>query len=129
MIGAIIGDIVGSRFEFNNHRSVDFEFFTENCFVTDDSIMTLAVARAIMETDKEFLAENVNERQDAIYLNRLSKNTIKYMQSIGRMYPDCGYGSSFGQWIFSENPQPYNSYGNGAAMRISPTSEVAGSIE
>lgn len=129
MIGALIGDIVGSRFEFNNHRSINFELFTEDCFVTDDSIMTLAVAKAIMDTDKEFLTDNVIERQDAIYLNSLSQNTIKYMQSIGRKYPDCGYGSSFGQWIFSEDPQPYNSYGNGAAMRISPISEVAGSIE
>ena len=52
MIGAIIGDIVGSRFEFNNHRDKNFELFTEECFVTDDSIMTLAVAKAIMETEK-----------------------------------------------------------------------------
>lgn len=52
MIGAIIGDIAGSRFEFNNYRSKDFELFTEGCFTTDDSIMTLAVAKAIMETDK-----------------------------------------------------------------------------
>ena len=52
MIGAIIGDIVGSRFEFNNHRSKDFELFTDECEVTDDSIMTIAVAKAIMETEK-----------------------------------------------------------------------------
>lgn len=128
MIGAIIGDIVGSRFEFDNHRSTEFEFFNEECFVTDDSIMTLAVAKAIIETDKEIIIDDVIKRQDEIYLNRLSQNTIKYMQLIGRKYPDCGYGGNFGQWIFSRNPLPYNSYGNGAAMRISPIYEVAGSI-
>jgi type I restriction enzyme M protein len=53
MIGAIIGDIVGSRFEFNNHKSKEFELFAEDCFITDDSIMTLAVAKAIMMTDKK----------------------------------------------------------------------------
>ena len=53
MLGAIIGDIVGSRFEFNNHRSKEFDLFTKDCFATDDSIMTLAVAKAIMEAMKE----------------------------------------------------------------------------
>lgn len=109
MIGAIIGDIVGSRFEFNNHRSKEFELFTKDCFVTDDSIMTIAVAKAIMESHGDDLSENA----------------VKYMQAIGRLYPNCGYGGSFGKWIYSEHPQPYNSYGNGAAMRISPVAYVA----
>ncbi|PKM57650.1 MAG: ADP-ribosylglycohydrolase [Firmicutes bacterium HGW-Firmicutes-3] len=129
MIGAIIGDIVGSRFEFNNHRSTEFELFTKDCFVTDDSIMTLAVAKAIMETDKEVAFEASSNRYDRFYLDRLSANTINYMQTIGRNYPDCGYGSNFGQWIFDEDQLPYGSYGNGAAMRISPVSKVAKSIE
>jgi ADP-ribosyl-[dinitrogen reductase] hydrolase len=129
MIGAIIGDIVGSRFEFKNHRSREFELFTKDCFVTDDSIMTLAVAKAIMETDREQLSGTQLSEQDKIYFDHLSVNTVKYMQSIGRNYPNCGYGGNFGRWIFSKNPQPYGSYGNGAAMRISPVSAIAQSIE
>jgi type I restriction enzyme M protein len=129
MIGAIIGDIVGSRFEFDNHRSMEFELFAEDCFVTDDSVMTLAVAKAIMMTDQEVLGDLTSTRIDKDYLEQLSTNTIKAMQSIGRKYPDCGYGGNFYGWIFSSDPQPYNSYGNGAAMRISPVSEVAQSIE
>ncbi len=129
MIGAIIGDIVGSRFEFNNHRSKDFELFTDKCFVTDDSIMTLAVAKAILETDKAVLESQNNTRHDEEYLDRLSENTVSTMQVIGRNYPNCGYGGNFGQWIFSENPQPYGSYGNGAAMRISPVGAIAESVD
>ncbi|VDN47257.1 ADP-ribosylglycohydrolase [Petrocella atlantisensis] len=129
MIGAIIGDIVGSRFEFDNHRSTEFELFTEDCFITDDSIMTLAVAKAIMETDKSFLSEQIYNRQEENYLDRLSVNVVAVMQEIGKNYPDCGYGGSFGVWIFSNNPQPYGSYGNGAAMRISPVCKIAQSVD
>lgn len=120
MIGAIIGDIVGSRFEFNNHRSKEFELFTDECEATDDSIMTLCIAKAIMETEKI-----VNKRLDDYdfgddYYLLLEKMAIKYMQEIGRKYPNCGYGGRFAGWMFSDDPQPYNSFGNGAAMRISP---------
>ena len=126
MIGAIIGDIVGSRFEFNNHKSKDFELFSQDCKVTDDSIMTIAVAKAIMETEKRIkplLYERVNNNND--YYSLLEAMTVKYMQEIGRKYPYCGYGGMFGRWIFSDNPMPYNSYGNGAAMRISPVGSIA----
>lgn len=129
MIGAIIGDIVGSRFEFNNHRSKDFELFTDECFVTDDSIMTLAVARAIMETCRTFESSVVTSGFSDEFYSVLERNTIRYMQEIGRKYPNCGYGSRFYQWIFSQNPQPYGSFGNGAAMRISPVGFAARSKE
>ncbi|WP_129723843.1 ADP-ribosylglycohydrolase family protein [Xylanivirga thermophila] len=119
MIGAIIGDIVGSRFEFTNYRDKNFKLFTDNCQATDDSIMTLAVAKAIMETEK-IKGISVGE-----YDKLLEKMTIKYMQKIGGNYPNCGYGGMFSQWIFSENPRPYNSFGNGAAMRISPAGFIA----
>lgn len=125
MLGAIIGDIAGSRFEFNNHRSKDFELFTEDCFVTDDSIMTIAVAKAIMETDKRMKPSNSGCRANNDYLQLLSRQTVKYMQEIGRKYPDCGYGGMFFRWMFSNNPEPYNSFGNGAAMRISPAGFAA----
>ena len=127
MIGAIIGDIVGSRFEFNNHKSKDFELFTDECFVTDDSIMTLAVAKALIETERTFKNGEDNYRVSKDYLDRLAENTVLYMQTIGIKYPNCGYGGHFGQWIFSENPKPYESYGNGAAMRISPVAAIAAS--
>ncbi|HHX80148.1 MAG TPA: ADP-ribosylglycohydrolase [Acholeplasmataceae bacterium] len=125
MIGAIIGDTVGSRFEFRNHKNKDFELFTETCFVTDDSIMSLAVAKAIMETEKikPSLIEGKELNQD--YYKLLEKMSIKYMQKIGRQYPACGFGGMFYYWIFSNNPRAYNSYGNGAAMRISPVGFIA----
>ncbi|OIJ09335.1 hypothetical protein BKP35_16830 [Anaerobacillus arseniciselenatis] len=125
MMGAIIGDIVGSRFEFNNHKSKEFELFTKECHVTDDSIMTLAIAKAILETEKMIkpLFNGADFEND--YCLILEGMTIKYMQEIGRKYPNCGYGNMFSKWVFSENPEPYNSYGNGAAMRISPVGFIA----
>jgi len=129
MIGAIIGDIVGSRFEFNNHKSKDFELFTDECFVTDDSIMTLAVAKALMESERAFKSGEDNYRLSKDYLDRLAEYTVLFMQLIGRKYPNCGFGGRFGKWIFSDNPKPYESYGNGAAMRISPVAAIAGSKE
>ncbi len=115
MLGAIIGDIVGSIYEWNNHRSKDFELFSEDCFFTDDTIMTLAVAKALIESKDD--------------LSKLGYNTIKYMQEIGRNYPDSGYGGNFYHFIFSDNPFPYNSFGNGAAMRVSACGLVSRSIE
>lgn len=125
MLGAIIGDIVGSRFEFNNHRSKDFELFTDECFVTDNSIMTIAVSKAIIETEKSIEPTINGFDFDEDYYSILEEMTVKYMQEIGRKYPDCGYGGMFAKWMFSENPKPYNSFGNGAAMRISPAGFVA----
>lgn len=115
MLGAIIGDIAGSRFEWNNHKSKDFELFTYKCSPTDDSIMTLALAQAILVSKPDY--------------SDLSKNAVECMQTVGRNYPDCGYGGKFRQWIFSGNPQPYNSYGNGAAMRVSAAGFAATSLE
>ncbi|MFY9901999.1 MAG: ADP-ribosylglycohydrolase family protein [Trichococcus sp.] len=121
MLGAIIGDIVGSRFEWHNHKDKHFELFTEDCRMTDDSIMTLAVAKALMETEKAM--ESVANGQERNYI-LLEKMSIQYMQAFGRRYPDCGFSRTFFQWILSDDPQPYNSFGNGAAMRISPVAYV-----
>lgn len=127
MIGAITGDIVGSRFEFNNHKSKEFELFTDVCQATDDSIMTIAVAKAVMETEKS-IKPLLNKGGNNHEYNTLLENmTIKYMQEIGRKYPNCGYGGMFWHWVFSDSPKPYNSYGNGAAMRISPVGFFADS--
>lgn len=120
MLGAIIGDIVGSRFEWHNHKDKHFELFTEDCRMTDDSIMTLAVAKALMETEKAMAAAGEVQERSADYYVLLEKLSIQYMQAFGRRYPDCGFSRAFFQWIASDDPQPYNSFGNGAAMRISP---------
>jgi type I restriction enzyme M protein len=122
MLGAIVGDIVGSRFEFNNHRSKDFDLFGEGCFATDDSIMTLAVAKAIMEAEAQTPSGGRNDNE---FHTLLSGLTVKYMQEIGRKYPNCGYGGRFNNWVFSDDPKPYNSFGNGAAMRVSPAGFAA----
>ena len=115
MLGAMIGDIVGSRFEWHNIKSKEFQFFHKDCFPTDDSIMTLAIAKALLESQPNY--------------GDLSEKAIYYMQSIGRKYPECGYGGSFFHWIFSDYPKPYGSFGNGAAMRISPVGFAAHSME
>ena len=115
MIGAIVGDIVGSRFEWNNYRAKDFEFLTYKCFPTDDSVMTLALAQAILVSQPDH--------------SDLGKKAVECMQQIGRNYPDCGYGGSFYKWMYSDDPKPYNSYGNGAAMRVSAAGFAASSLE
>ena len=115
MIGAIIGDIVGSRFEFRNHLSREFEFFHPDCEFTDDTVMTCAVAKALMDSRPDY--------------SDLPERTVEAMQEVGRQFPNCGYGARFIHWMFSENPQPYNSCGNGSAMRISPVGFVAKDVE
>ena len=115
MIGAIIGDVVGSRFEFHNHLSKEFDFFHPNCEFTDDTVMTCAVAQALMDSKPDF--------------SDLSERAVDAMQRIGRRYPNCGYGARFIYWMFSENPEPYNSFGNGSAMRISPVGFAAKDVE
>ena len=122
MIGAIIGDIAGSRFEFNNIKTKDFELFVPGlCEPTDDSIMTLAVAKAIVVYRKVF--------EEMRYTDFLGDLTVQSMQELGRRYPDSGYGVRFGRWLYSDDPQPYNSWGNGAAMRVSPCGWAANSVE
>ena len=100
MIGAIIGDIAGSRFEFNNTRDYNFKLFHKDCSYTDDTICTVAVADAILR--------GINYQDSLLHWCR------KYPSPMG------AYGGSFVRWIHSDNPQPYYSYGNGAAMRVSP---------
>ncbi len=115
MLGAIIGDIVGSRFEWNNHRSKDFELFTSKCEPTDDSIMTLAIAKALMSCSGDY--------------RNLGEKAVYWMRRIGQPYPYCGYGGRFREWMYSANPQPYNSFGNGAAMRVSACGFIAKSLD
>ena len=115
MLGAIIGDISGSRFEWDNIKSKDFKLLHPVCFPTDDSIMTLAIAKAILASKGD--------------LEKLEQETVKSMQMLGRRYPDAGYGRKFYDWLFEDNPEPYNSFGNGAAMRVSPCGFAAKTME
>ncbi len=114
MLGAIIGDIAGSRFEWHNIKTKDFDFLTHKCRFTDDSVMSLAVAKAILSCKRG---------------NDLSIETIHWMQELGRKHPDAGYGGHFYQWLYDTNPQPYNSWGNGSAMRVSACGFAANSLE
>ena len=115
MLGALIGDIVGSRFEWNNIKTKEFEFLVHNCYPTDDSIMTLAIAQAIMDC-------NGDE-------SKVAECTVRRMQELGQEYPHAGYGGSFRQWLIETNPQPYNSWGNGAAMRVSACAFAAKTLD
>lgn len=108
MIGAIIGDIVGSRFEFDNLKSKDFEMFDTECDFTDDSVMTLAVAKALQSYGA------ITDMED------FKKHLVKVMHEVGMRYPHCGYGGRFYVWMMKNHTEPYNSFGNGSAMRVSP---------
>jgi len=114
MIGAIIGDIVGSRFEFENTDTKKFELFTDECTFTDDTVMTLAVAESMMQ------CYDLHQNYDA-----LSDYAVAYYHVVGRRHPNCGYGGKFYRWMMGDLWIPYNSYGNGSAMRISPVGDVA----
>jgi ADP-ribosylglycohydrolase len=114
MYGAILGDIVGSPYEFdcNNYKAKDFPLFSRGSDFTDDTVMTLAVAKALLST---------RGQDDAAIKAAL----VREMQQLGRAYPDRGYGTHFGGWLYEDDPQPYQSYGNGSAMRVSPTAWLA----
>ena len=115
MLGAIIGDIVGSRFEWHNIKTKEFQFLTYQCKPTDDSVMSFAIAQSVLSCNGD--------------MTKLSQYAVKYMQELGQEYPHAGYGGHFGSWIYAKNPAPYNSWGNGAAMRVSPCGFAANSIE
>lgn len=117
MYGAMIGDIVGSKYEFGAIKTKTFPLFSEGCTFTDDTVMTVAVARALLacpHTDQELHTVLVQE-----------------MQLLGHEYPfpQGGYGARFSAWLRQKDPQPYHSYGNGAAMRVSPCGILARSLE
>lgn len=100
MLGAIIGDIVGSRYEFHNIKTKQFPLFGDGCYTTDDSIMTTAVAECCL---KKYSREEI----------------IDTLKKWGKRYPDAGYGGKFLTWVLTGDRLPYYSYGNGAAMRVS----------
>lgn len=107
MLGAIAGDIIGSVYEFQPIKSEGFPLFSVDGSFTDDTVMTVAVAHAILEEG----------------------NYAAAMKTFGRRYPDAGYGGNFFRWIFEDEVQPYNSWGNGAAMRVSPIGLAFDNVE
>ena len=118
MYGAILGDIIGSPFEFDRgNKTKTFKLFNSQSQFTDDSVMTLAVCKALLQVGQD---ATVKEIEEAVTIS---------MQSWGRRYPHEGYGGSFSQWLRLKHPQPYNSFGNGSAMRVSAAGWLYDSIE
>ncbi len=107
MLGAIAGDIAGSVYEGAPIKTTDFPLYTQSSCFTDDSVLTIAVAEALLDDG----------------------NYAVVLQRWGRKYPHAGYGGTFIQWLFSAEPAPYNSWGNGSAMRVSPVGFAADSID
>ena len=108
MYGAILGDIIGSPYEFDcGNKSKDFPLFTNKSHFTDDTVMTIAVAEAFLDA------------QGATDLMWVRRRLIQSIQKYGRLYPHAGYGGMFRHWLRSKDPHPYGSYGNGSAMRVS----------
>lgn len=112
MLGAIIGDIVGSLYEFRSDKTKNFPLFSPGCSPTDDSLMTMAVGVTCVSAD----THNESEFKHTLAL---------MMREIWRQYPDAGYGDRFFDWLMSDTMGPYGSYGNGSAMRVSPVAYVA----
>lgn len=118
MYGAILGDIIGSPFEFDRgDKTKDFKLFSRRSHFTDDSVMTLAVCEALLKVGQDAA---VKEIEDAV---------ITSMQSWGRRYPHEGYGGYFRHWLTARHPEPYNSFGNGSAMRVSAAGWLYDSLE
>ena len=116
MLGAIIGDIVGSPYEFGSNKTKNFKLLGPGCRPTDDSIMTIAVGCACVEAD--------------CYDEEAFKTVlIKKMREIGNQYPDAGYGRLFYNWLTDDEPTPYGSKSNGSAMRVSPIAWAVDTIE
>ncbi len=107
MLGAIVGDVIGSVFERDNVKSIDFPLFCEESRFTDDSLLTIAVADCLLN----------------------KKDYTKTIQEYAQLYPDCGFGGRFKEWMYEENPEPYNSWGNGSAMRASPVAYVGKTLD
>ena len=115
MIGAVVGDVAGSRFEWHNCKNRNFQLLTPECRITDDSVMTLAVADAVLKSDG--------------CRESLSRNAVESMRAFGRRWARGCYGGRFAKWLESDDPRPYGSFGNGSAMRVSACAWAAVSLE
>lgn len=140
MLGAIYGDIVGSVFEFHNIRIKNFAMFCNKSQFTDDTVMTLAVANALVQFDEIINIDDVfttdlpNKWEDPKApwrknLNLFKTLLVSEMHKFGEKYPDAGYGGHFRIWLREKQTKPYGSFGNGSAMRVSPVAWYANSLE
>lgn len=121
MYGAILGDMIGSPYEFDRGKKTkDFPFFDRGATYTDDSVMTIAVAEALMTAAEQGVIDDEPSVKALL---------IESMQKWGHKYPYAGYGGRFRGWLAARNPQPYNSWGNGSAMRVSPAGWMFSDIE
>ncbi|MBQ3194642.1 MAG: ADP-ribosylglycohydrolase family protein, partial [Oscillospiraceae bacterium] len=118
MYGAILGDIIGSPYEFDRgSKTKDFPLFSSRSEFTDDTVMTIAVADAFLPVRPEMEDATIRQR------------VVAKMQKYGRLYPYAGYGSRFRHWLRDRHPQPYNSWGNGSAMRVSSVGWLYNDLE
>ncbi len=114
ILGALAGDVIGSTYEFHNVKRTDFELLPPGSSFTDDSVMTLAVAQALMDSREG---------------TPLSTALVERMRELGAAHPNAGYGGKFAKWLCAESAAPYNSWGNGSAMRVSPAGWFCQSLE
>ena len=122
MLGAIIGDVVGSRYEFGGMKGKSFPMFHPMCTFTDDTVCTIAVAKTLIDNYPVDYSEEG--------LNKIKKDLIENFKYFVKKYPDCGYGRNFYYWAtghYKNGYKPYNSWGNGSGMRISPVGWIANS--
>ena len=112
IIGAIAGDVIGSAYEFHPTRDYGFDLFTPKTTFTDDTVLTMANAQWLLEDE-----------------SHSPETLVKIMQDMCRRYPGRGYGGRFAHWIIDSDPQPYSSFGNGSAMRVSPVGYYAKSLD
>ena len=118
MYGAILGDIIGSPYEFDmGNKSKDFPLFSRKSTFTDDTVMTVAVAEALLNAGKD------------ADLDTIRSAVVNSMQKWGKKYPYAGYGGRFRYWLTEKNPQPYGSWGNGSAMRVSAVGWLYDSLD
>jgi hypothetical protein len=107
LLGAVSGDVIGSVYEFSRQKKYDFPLFSRESKITDDSVLTIAIADAILH-DRDYL---------------------DFIRKYAQAYPDSGYGGFFRKWMYSDNPQPYSSFGNGSAMRVSAVGWAFDTVE
>ena len=112
IIGAVCGDIIGSAYEFHKTKDMNFKLFTPRSKFTDDTVMTCAVA--------EWLVDDPKHSHEQL---------VKIMHRYGEEYPHAGYGGMFGRWLRNQLTEPYNSFGNGSAMRVSPCGYYVKSLD
>ncbi len=118
MYGAVLGDIIGSPYEFDmGKKTKNFPLLCERSVYTDDTVMTIAIGEALMRAGKK------------AGLDTIRSEVIRSMRAWGRRYPYAGYGIGFSNWLNSDHPQPYNSFGNGSAMRVSAAGWLYDSLE